>query len=274
MADDLTICSTVPEGAKGTDDDPFNPLARAANKLVTDGDPIRKISACYFDAQDSTGPFPLRWFGVFVHSFGERLILFPGLAEPYTFLLRSKGNGQPQTKPFKTDHITLESDMKTWHVTGLRSKTHAGAFPTADVGSGRYLWCGISVSGFNQLREVKQRTVLKAPVPETDGKRRADVFTRAREGLIFNTLQLNARARRRFTPGFLHFTVVVGLCGFPDYKESFHRTPDAAPYVTPPLPVLTDMAMRSHRVSIPPFDIEIITSWLPGRLNVPILFTS
>jgi hypothetical protein len=232
------------------------------------------MSACYFDAQDSTGPFPLRWFGVFVHSFGERLILFPGLAEPYTFLLRSKGNGQPQTKPFKTDHITLESDMKTWHVTGLRSKTHAGAFPTADVGSGRYLWCGISVSGFNQLREVKQRTVLKAPVPETDGKRRADVFTRAREGLIFNTLQLNARARRRFTPGFLHFTVVVGLCGFPDYKESFHRTPDAAPYVTPPLPVLTDMAMRSHRVSIPPFDIEIITSWLPGRLNVPILFTS
>src|SRR5882762_8159912 len=119
MADYLTVTSTLPEGAEGRDDDPFNPLARAANKLLTVGDPIKKISPCYCDTQDSPGLFPLRWFGVFVHSFGGRLILFPGFSEPYKFLFRSKGSSSPVVKTFDTDHITLESDMRTWHVTGL-----------------------------------------------------------------------------------------------------------------------------------------------------------
>jgi len=103
------------------------------------------------------------------------------------------------------------------------------------VGSGRYLWCGISVAGFDRLREVKKQVVTSANVPETDGKRRLDNFIAARKHLVFNTLQLNAEAKNLFDPGFLHFALVVGPCGFPDYTESLFRIPDTALYVTPQL---------------------------------------
>lgn len=274
MADLLTVTSTLPEGAEGIDDDPFNPLARAANKLLTEGDPIQKISPCYFEAQDSPELFPLRWFGVFIHSHGGRLVFFPGFAERYTFVFRSQGKGRPRARPFVADHLSLDADMKTWHITSLNSRRHEGTFPTLDVSSGRYLWCGISVAGFERLREVKRQVSTSATAPETDSRRRTDNFLAAREQLVFNTLRLNTEAKHRFVPGFPHFALVVGPSGFPDYRESLFRIPDTAPYVTPKLPPLTDMPVRSHRVNIPPFDIEIISAWLPGTLTVPFLFTS
>jgi hypothetical protein len=274
MSHVLTVTSTIPEGAEGRDDNPFNPLARATNKLLRDGDPMQKISLCYLDAQDSPGLFPLRWFGVFIHSYGGRLILFPGFAEPFTFMFRSQGQGRPNTKPFSTDHLSLEADMKSWHITSTGSREHEGTFPTHDVGSGRYFWCGISVAGFDRLREVKKEVVTQANVPETDGRRRTDNVLAARDKLVFNTLQLNAEAKRRFTPGFLHFALVVGPCGFPNYSGFLFPNADTLPYVSPKFPPLNDTPVRGHRLNIPPFDVEIISAWLPGTLSVPFLFTS
>jgi hypothetical protein len=197
-----------------------------------------------------------------------------GFAQRQTVLSRSLGTAIPNSRPFTSDHISLEPDLRTWHLTAPQSQDHEGRFPTIDLGEGRRLWCGISVARFDDLREVRKEVVVEAPVPMVDAQRRINNFVTAREQLVFNTLQLNAMARHRFVPGFLHFTLVVGPCGFPKYSGPEFRLPNSSPQVRPPFSKLTDVPLRSHRVNIPPFDVEDIVSWLPGTLSVPVMFTT
>ena len=162
------------------------------------------------------------------------------------------------------------------HITNPRSLHHQGSFRTADLGSGRHLWFGMSLNSFDVLREVKSETVMGGNVPESDAKRRSDILIQARSGLKFPCIKLEPDAQDLFEPGFPHLSLIVGPCGFRSYGGEQLGFPHRSPYVIPPLPnKIPPLPLRSHRVSLASaLDIEIVSSWLPGRLTVPISFTS
>lgn len=85
--------------------------------------------------------------------------------------------------------------------------SHIGSFPTVDLGENRVLWFGMSVASPDALRAVRERTVVTAEVPETDGRRRTDTFIRARDGVVFNTILFNTTYRKLIIPSFAHFPV-------------------------------------------------------------------
>src|ERR1019366_7445998 len=95
-----------------------------------------------------------------------------------------------------------------------------------------------------------------------------------RDGVVFNTLLFN-QIGRPSVPGFGHFSVIVGPCGFTSYGGEKLGLPFASPFVTPGLRDLTNVYLRTHRLRLDPHvDIEIITAILPGRVNVPVALTS
>jgi hypothetical protein len=180
----LTITFTAHTGTPGTDTDPHNPLARALNRLLKSGKPFGRIHACYFD------PLPmgagLRWLGIFMYSEGDRVIYFPGLPEPQSQTLTSRGTGPIERRQFQVDHLSLEADRRDWHLTGAGVKPHVGSYRTTDLGNGRVLWFGMSIASPDVLRPVHVKTQVDALVPPTDAIRRSDVIMRARENVVFN----------------------------------------------------------------------------------------
>jgi len=71
--DELAITWQSEFGVPGVDADPLNPLARALDRLLSDGQPFSRLALCFFaegdiDSGDIRDP---RWFGAFVHSAGE-----------------------------------------------------------------------------------------------------------------------------------------------------------------------------------------------------------
>lgn len=264
------------EGSPGIDDDPNNPLARGLDRLIRDGQPFGKISLCFLDPATHPGLHEAKWVGVFVLSAGEQLIYFPGFGNQYQQLQISRHRGRIQDRRFHMDHITLEKSLVRWHITSPKSLHHQGSFGTADLGSGRHLWFGMSLNTFDVLREVKSETVIGGNVPESDAKRRLDILMQARSGLKFPCIKLDPDAQDLFKPGFPHLSLIVGPCGFQSYEGEQLGFPYGSPYVIPPLPnTIPPLPLRSHRVSLASaLDIEIVSSWLPGRLTVPISFTS
>jgi hypothetical protein len=272
-ADTLAITYSADDGTPGTDSDPDNPLARALNSLLDTGRPIQCFSACYLN------PLPMasgiRWFGTFVYSDGDRLIYFPGLAEMQRGLQTSKGAGPIKKQSFRVDHLSLEADRRDWHLTKKGSTGHVGRYPTTDLGDGRVLWFGLSIASPKTLRRLRTRTKVEAHIHPNDSLRRAEVFKNAREGIVYNTLMFNTTSNHLIVPGFAHFTVIVGPCGFADYSGGQYAFPVGSPYITPKLTGAVNIPVRSHRVSLEPHvDLQIIAAILPGAVTVPATFTN
>jgi hypothetical protein len=268
----MKITYTVPDGTPGVDGDAYNPLARALSRLLKTGRPFERFLACHFD------PLPMavgiRWFGTFVFSDGGRVIYFPGLSERQRLTLTSKGSGEVRQHDFEVDHFSLESNRREWHVTACGSEQHIGSFRTVDLGEGRVLWFGMSVASPDVLRPVKISTEVEAQLPPTDSRRRADVAVQAREGIVFNTLLFDQECQPA-VPGFGHFAVIVGPCGFSQYRGQQLGAPFGSPFIEPPLGNLANVFLRSHRLSLEPrIDVEIVTAILPGRVTVPAALTS
>jgi hypothetical protein len=126
------------------------------------------------------------------------------------------------------------------------------------------------------LRPLHTHTAVKAFIHPNDIRRRADVFTEARDGAVFNTLMFNTAVQNLVMPSFAHFTVIAGPCGFPEYFGSHLALPFGSPHIAPRLPdPLTNVSLRSHRVSLAPHvDLQIVTTILPGEVTATAAFTS
>lgn len=271
--DTVSIRFSSHDGAPGVDSAPDNPLARALNRLLESGQPFERLSACFFDPSPMTAS--LRWFGLFVYSVGERVIYFPGLTEVYRQTRTARGPGATQQHEFRADHLSLEADRQEWHLTSTGSEGHIGSFRTTDLGEGRVLWFGMSIASPNVLRPVNLHTEVAAHIPPTDARRRIEVVMQAREAVVFNTLLFNEKRRDFVTPCFAHFSVIVGPCGFIPYTGELLGLPFRSPFVSPPLGTLTNVPLRSHRVSLEPHvDLDIMTAVLPGAVSQPVSFTS
>ena len=218
---------------------------------------------------------PRRWLGAFVLSASKRVIFFPGFDFTPTWAIVSGTQSPDKRYDLQIDHISLEKDLRTWHLTSQQSTGHAGRGQTIDLGEGRFLWFGMSLADTHVLREVKQGTVVSARVPSSDSQRRAESFMSSRDGAVFNCVWLHPDARKHFTTGFLHFSFIVGPKGFPNYRGPNFGIPIGSPFLRQPLPELQQVPVRRHRLSFgKELDIQIVTMWLPGVLTTPVTLTA
>lgn len=264
-------------GLPGTDNDPDNPFSRAARSPLADGRPQSNLSLCFYndaEADGSEGKPNLRWFGAFILSSKGHLIFFPGFNFNPTWVEVAKGRRQKRYG-IQIDHITLEKNLDRWHYTSPGSDHHLGSGLTTDLGENRFLWFGLSIVDSSVLRVVREKTVFRVKVPSSDTKRRTNVFMTSREGAVFNIISLHPDAKYSFDTGFLHFGLIVGPLGFPEYSGPNFGIPFGSPFVTKALPSpLINIPLRLHRVSIGSrVDIEIVVLWLPGSLKERVTFT-
>jgi len=226
---------------------------------------------CFFD----TGQNAFRWLGVAVHSAGDRILFFPGYAATPAEIHSFLAGNQVWNQPFVFDHASLESDLRTWHVTTPGSTEHLGRPRTLDLGESCVLWFGLSVADENALRLVREETVVTAPVPPSDGRRRIEAFIAARDKVQFPLISRNTEHPRRTDASFLHFAFVVGPKGFPEYTSPEIAAPYNSPFLATPLPIVfRDLPIRSHRVELSStIDLQIICCELPGTLKAPLTFT-
>ncbi len=270
--DTIRLTWTMPVGLAGRDASPANPLARALRQLLREGRPFSRLCQCFFrDAQGT-----VRWLGVFVHSAGDRVIFFPGFADTMDRIHGFKNETEMWKQPFAFDHATLERDLRTWHITSAGSQDHLGRPSTLAIGDDRVLWFGLTLADASALRVVHKETVITADVPPSDGKRRMDVFSAAREGAQFPMLLFNTEHTTPASRGLCHFAVYLGPKGCADYVGVDLGAPHESPFMSKRLPTeIAGLPLLAHRIALSDtLDIQITTTLLPGQLNVPVSFTS
>jgi len=256
----------------GIDDSEDNPLARATDRLFRLGRPFFRLNKCFFREPDGTN----RWFGIFVHSEGNRVLFFPGFGKSHTHLISYELNVPRWNRLFQLDHLTLEPDRSTWHFTSPKSDDHLGKLYTRNLGSDRVHWFSMSIADASELRLVRESTLVRAPTPPQDVDRRADVFRNARKGAMFQLLQLNTEQHHTQAPAFLHFSVVMGPTGFPALETEILGLPYGSPFV-PEVSSLHPIKspIRIHRVQLSDqIDLEITATSLPGQLRSQAVFTA
>jgi hypothetical protein len=258
--------------APGVDESTDNPLARATDRLFRLGRPFARLSNCLFCGPDGV----LRWLGIFVHSAGDRLLFFPGFAEAHTQLLAYSEGAIRWNQPFHLDHLSLEPDRRTWHLTTPQSQHHLGRLYTRQLSADRVHWFSMSAASPSQLRVVHEEIRASAPAPPQDVDRRAQVFRDARENAIFPLLQLNTEHPPPPEPAFLHFSVVVGPTGFISPENELLGLPHDGPFLpSVPSPGSVSASIRIHRVLLSEnIELEITACSLPGQLQTQVLFTA
>lgn len=263
---------------EGEDTIADNPLSRSLNRLFEDGQPFKKFTQCFLAQAPVSGGLKnhkLWWFGIFILSQGDRVIFFPGLNNTKKHVQIYKGNCLVRDEKSDFDHISLEKDHAFWHITSQKSRSHLKSFPTADLGEGRKLWFGMSISTFSSLWPLSQRTSVVTSSPPSDTDRRMRVFREARAGAKFHIIEPHPDASKRFGGGFFHVSVIVGPANFKIYKGEDHGFPVASPFLTEPLPErILGMPERYHKVPLSnDLEMQITTFKLPSSLRVPVIFT-
>jgi hypothetical protein len=270
--DTLEIAWRMEGCAPGVDSSRDNPLARATECLFRLGQPFSRLSKCFFCGPDGV----TRWLGIFVHSAGDRLLFFPGFAEEHTQVLAYSESVIRWNQPFHFDHLSLEPDRRTWHLTTPQSKHHLGKLYTRQLGDDRVHWFSMSAAAPSQLRVVREETRASAPTPPQDVDRRAQVFRNARESAIFQIVGLNTEHPSPRAPAFLHFSVVVGPKGFISPENELLGLPYGSPFL--PSVTAPDSArapIRIHRILLSDdIELEITASSHPGQLQTDALFTA
>lgn len=274
----LKLNFQIEQGSEGVDDDPLNPLSRALNRLLADGQPLSNLSIClYGDMASASNRIPnLRWLGAFVFSAGNRVIFFPGFNFPAKSLSSFRGQSHQGDHMFETDHLSLENGFQTWHITSPESSRHMDGGQTIPLGENRFLWLGMSVASDTALRELKRETIIQAQAPSSDIKRRLQVFIQSRCGAEFPCVSLPPGAQASPNENFLYFAFIVGPKGFEPYTGGNLPLPVGSTLLSGPLPEeINQLPLRSHRFSLgPETDIQIVSTCLPGKLKQLVTFTT
>jgi hypothetical protein len=267
----LELTFNIENGKSGNDDSADNPLARATDCLFRQGRPFYRLSKCFFRGPDQI----LRWLGIFVHSDGDRIIFFPGFAEPQMHVTGYNDQSLRWNRPFKIDHLSLESDRLSWHFTTPQSTDHLGKMYTRHLGCDVMHWFSMSVNTQDELRIVRENTIVSAATPSGDIGRRVDVFRRAREDALFQLVTLNTQHPNPEKPNFLHFSVTVGPSGFDSPGIEIFGLPHGSPLFKPmPHEMLANVPIRVHRIALSnAIDVEILATALPGELHTGIVFS-
>lgn len=269
MEDTTKIEWSMDAGRSGLDSDPTNPLSRSLARLINTGKPFSRLALSFLN--EGEGQF--RWFGVFVE--GKRTLFFPGFSVAFDGIESHRGQVPHARRSFEFDHLSLEKDRTTWHVTARGSSDHLGSLRTLALGNGRVLWFGLSFASLDAFRPVQDKTAIEFSAPSNDAARRRKIVMASREQAEFPILSLPDCPLAAQPSSYFHASVIAGPAGFETYLGLEHAFAIGSPYLASPFPsVLNDLPTRIHRLQLSSnTDLQITLARLPGKLIVPVAFT-
>lgn len=268
--DVVLINYTMPNTSPGVDDCKENPLARATkNLLYSSGQPFKRLSKVFF--QDPSGC--IRWFGIFIYSAGSRVLFFPGFTKKHDHLIGFRGNSVWKNALMDIDHISLEKDGLSWHITSVDSVEHVGKIFTQKISGEIRHWFSLSVAGSEYLRVARETTVVSAEVPANDSARRVEVLLQSREDAIYPLLSVDSEHLALSEHTFLHFSVLFGVPDF-DVPESFLLGIPYDKFVTGTGNAIQESPVRIHRMKLDDsIELMIIVSAHEGVLEKEFIYT-
>jgi hypothetical protein len=266
----ITSKLNAPGVEPGVDAEPDNPVARACRNLLERGQRFRHLAHTYF--RDPSGA--MRWFGIFVETDAGNVLFFPGFARSYDHVVGQRGDRRGKfSRALTVDHVTLEADFASWHLTSARSKQHQGVARTRPVGHGTTLWFGMTVARANVLRLVSSETVASAPMPSADARDRLDTLNKARQDAEFPIISMNGASPWGET---MHFAVAAGPLSAPPHTGPELALPEGSPHVRQPaFEGHVQLPLRALSFALGPrHRIHVISTWLPVDLSLAVTFTA
>jgi len=270
MVATLDVTWEIELGIDGSDRDPANPVARALRSLLRAGTPIRDFRNLILTPSVST-PQPAFWLGAFVHSVAGRILFFPAV----TFSgFQARYRGKPRAaRSFPVDHLTLERDLRRWHLTSAKGE-HFGGPTTKSMTGGGAFWFGMSVQSPGVLRRLHKTTGFEVSVPESDMARRVRLFQEIRDGAVDWWVSMNEAALSLKGPWYFHMIVLVGPRGFTVPEDHPKGLPDEQAHL-PSSNVDGPVPVRTHRTEFHDgIDLELLTVPVAGALRDPIGFST
>lgn len=179
-------------------------LARPFRKFIQEGKPAGKINHVFYE--DAGAKVIL---GSMCYSPGSRIIFFPGIIERK---IAWESSVVKLAKRGPLDHITLEPDLQTWHITSITNgKKDKQRLPTRIVRSvepALDYWFGMSVASPTVFEPEPEEFQFSFEVPHKNANKFADILFEARDGSIFHTLSpIDKRATASWE--FLHFDFLI-----------------------------------------------------------------
>jgi len=200
-------------------------------------------------------------------------MFFPGFENVYDGIHASHDKKLVTKNHFLLDHLTLEPDLKKWHVSTAGSADHYGSPRTHDLGDGRRLWFGLSAANHTEYRQLYRETEANFLTPPADTDRRREIFRSARDNQEFllltapSSLFLNS-------PSFIHVAVIAGPAGFEYYLEEKLRIPFDSPYLISDVPRnIHGLQSTTFRIGLGNIDLQITIVKVPGRMRSGVLFS-
>jgi len=276
----ITI-SNPKELTQGTSDSFFIPLVRPLRRVLENG-VIGRITYVLYQELNK----PLRTFGAFCYTPGERLLFFPGIVKRS---LRWNSEGKQKIEKFNLptdtliDHFSLEKELDKWHITLLDSNGKK-KYPLRKYKTRRYqdnslFWFGLSVKSPYVLDPTPRESKFIFPSPETDSERRIQDIIKARDGAVFSLISL-PNGLTLNTDEYLHFEVLVTKekrdVRYINNLKSPINFPTEPPSLESSVEMQTQMPVRTHPVRLQGFpeSVFIIVAKHKGILSNEAVITS
>ena len=273
----ITI-SNPKELTQGTSDSFFNPLVRPLRRVLENG-VIGRITYVLYQELNK----PLRTFGAFCYTPGERLLFFPGIVKRS---LRWNSEGKQKIEKFNLptdtliDHFSLEKELDKWHITLLdingEKKYPLRKYKTRRYQDNSLFWFGLSVKSPYVLDPTPRESQFIFPSPETDSERRIQDIIKARDGAIFSLISLPDGLTLNVDE-YLHFEVLVtkDKRGGIDLPQ-FINFPTTPPGLESSVEMETQLTVRTHPVRLQGFpgSVFIVVAKHKGILSNEAVITS
>jgi hypothetical protein len=259
-------------GIDGIDTNPFNCASRAFSTLLGNGKPHKAHVFSFLNFSDiNVEPVPHKWFGVFVHTDGDRVLFFPGLSDSIDWIETTKQILGTKRRQFQLDHFSAEPSRQMWHLTSSL-KEHIPGGRLKDTGQESYHWFSLSVQSWHTFSPAHKRTIIAYETPQSDTGRRLSIL----RGLERPHYEVKMENVNGVTPHpyFLHMSFILSSPSVPFYNGSEFILPIDSPYLLSPLPeVIEQFQVWRNRICLSDqWDIQVITMLLPGKLSQAFTF--
>lgn len=250
----VSINQEFPDGEPGCSNALDSALARPYRVLIEQGRSTGRINHVFYS--DSTHSYIL---GSLCNADSGRLIFFPGVLGRKVAWDTQKGKLPAGAM---MDHITLEPDFKSWHLTVFREGKKDKQRPlssrcTVEIEPGLDYWFGMSIRSANLLEKAYQRHTFSFSVPSTDIKRYSRIILSSKQRAIHNNTCLPKEDAGDHE--FLHFDFLL------DQRVNRNMLPMNVVFAPVDKPALKSFVarpptfhMRKHNVSIDCWEGKII----------------
>lgn len=235
---------------------------RAMKKLVEEGFPQEAffVLTLKTDAE-------LFYLGSICLSRDEKIIFFPGVKHN---TIEKEFTGTYMGK--QIDHLTLERNLKRWHVT-LAGKDYIKPNPrTRPIGDGLLYWFSFNFKTLTSLPQFLKQgstysiTDIFTSIPSTHSQQRE----------AFLKQSLNAGRTEILTPKVITGCPVQQIGKYFHFSFLVDTNPDKEKkinFAKPPLQCEKTELVSSHRIEIKEhLDLVIVCAYLPGELPHSVLY--